>query len=111
APEDEALYLLLHAARHLFLDPLWLYDLKLFLRIYPDLDWARIARRARALRVVSALLMAVEMLERRLGVSVPGCSRIERRHTWLAALSRLTMAVTARQPPGSRRETAGRMLF
>jgi hypothetical protein len=111
APEDEALYLLLHAARHLFLDPLWLYDVKLYLRCYPHLDWERIADSARSLRVVSALSLAFEVLEQRLGVSVPERSCFEPRHRWLAAFGRLAMAVTARQPPGSGRETTGRMLF
>ncbi|MBI3667919.1 MAG: nucleotidyltransferase family protein [Acidobacteria bacterium] len=111
SPEDEAFYLALHATRHLFLNVFWLYDLKLFLRRYPDLDWPLIAERARSLRVMGALSLAWEALDRQLGVAVPERRYFRPRHKLLAGLARLTLAATARQPPGSGRETAGRMLF
>src|SRR5215813_10688249 len=38
-PEDELVYLATHATQHLFKGVAWLYDLKLFIRRYPDLDW------------------------------------------------------------------------
>lgn len=71
APEDEFLYLALHAARHLFVALVLLYDLKLFLLLHPDLDWRLVAARARSLRVTRAVSMAVEALHRRLAVARP----------------------------------------
>ena len=45
-PEDELAYLALHAANHLLGRLGWLYDLKLFVRAYPALDWARVVAAA-----------------------------------------------------------------
>src|SRR5205807_5865396 len=66
SPEDEFIYLAVHAARHQFQALVWLYDLKLFLLRHPDLDWTIVSARARSLRVVRALSMALEALQRRL---------------------------------------------
>jgi hypothetical protein len=71
APADEALYLLVHAARHRFERLLWLHDVKLLVARHGDLDWGAIAARARGLELGTALACAVSALRTRLGVAVP----------------------------------------
>ncbi|MBP1685473.1 MAG: hypothetical protein H6Q33_1616, partial [Deltaproteobacteria bacterium] len=45
-PEDEVLYLALHAAGHLLSRLGWLYDIKLLLLKYPQVDWIEVSKRA-----------------------------------------------------------------
>jgi len=71
APEDELLYLAVHAAGHCFDRLLWLYDLKLFMTRHPSLHWNIVASRARALGVMAALALSSGVLRRRLGISMP----------------------------------------
>jgi hypothetical protein len=59
-PEDEVIYLALHAAWHLLARLSWLYDLKLLLMREPGLEWATVWERARALRVTAALAFALQ---------------------------------------------------
>ena len=47
APEDEALYLAVHAAGHGLARLLWLVDLKGLLAMHPGLDWGAVVARAR----------------------------------------------------------------
>jgi hypothetical protein len=75
APEDELLYLAIHAAGHACDRLGWLYDLKTFLACHPRLDWGTIAARARSHRVAVALGFALRVLRRRLGVEGPGAER------------------------------------
>ncbi|HET7875176.1 MAG TPA: nucleotidyltransferase family protein [Methylomirabilota bacterium] len=70
-PEDELLYLAIHAAGHCFERLLWLYDLKLFSARHPRLDWTLVASRARRLGVAAAASFAFEAVRRRLDVDVP----------------------------------------
>ncbi len=76
APEDELLYLALHAAGHSYVRLLWLYDLKLLLRARPDLDWSPIVHRAREAGVLAALAFTCELLRERLNVMVPSASQL-----------------------------------
>jgi Uncharacterised nucleotidyltransferase len=69
-PEDEVLYLGLHAAGHLLARLGWLYDLKLLLAGQTGLDWAAVAARAEALRAAPPLAFALERA-RDLGAPVP----------------------------------------
>jgi hypothetical protein len=48
APEDEVLYLAVHAAGHGLGRLLWLVDLKAILASHPELDWSAVVARARA---------------------------------------------------------------
>jgi len=66
SPEDEFLYLAVHAARHRFLRLIWLYDLKRFLKHHPELDGATIWARARCLGIFHATSVACEVLRLRL---------------------------------------------
>jgi hypothetical protein len=74
APEDEAFYLLLHAVHHEFARFCWLYDLWVFLRLHPGLDWEKVFGRAEQQGVREPIFYAAELLRRRLGLrySVPG---------------------------------------
>ena len=74
APEDELLYLGVHAAGHCFDRLLWLYDLKLFMSRNPGLDWTLLASRARAFGVEAAWALARDVLKRRLGVAAPAAA-------------------------------------
>ena len=71
APEDEALYLAVHAAGHCFDRLLWLYDLKLLVAHEPGIDWDAVATRARGFGVMAAFALACDMLRQRLGVTIP----------------------------------------
>lgn len=69
APEDEWLYLAVHAAAHRFERLGWLYELKLYAA--HDLDWSVIAERARALGVARAVAFTAEVLRVRLRAGIP----------------------------------------
>lgn len=60
APEDEALYLAVHAAGHGLGRLVWLYDLKSLALDFPALDWEEVVRRAAAsgLRRAAAFALA-----------------------------------------------------
>jgi len=68
APEDEFVYLALHAAGHSFARLVWLYDLKLLLRRHPDLDWDTVAHRAQDAQVGAAVGYAARLLTKWLKV-------------------------------------------
>ncbi|GAB4206596.1 MAG: hypothetical protein OHK0013_23450 [Sandaracinaceae bacterium] len=68
APEDEVLYLLLHAAGHLFERLGWLYDVKRLVETTDGLDVATLKSRARAHRLERALGFAARWLADELGV-------------------------------------------
>lgn len=70
APEDEFLFLAVHAAGHAFLVLSLLYDLKLYLQRRPDLDWEVITARARSCGVLTPLAFAVALLQDCLAVPV-----------------------------------------
>jgi hypothetical protein len=68
SPEDELIYLAVHGAGHRFERIGWLYDLKLFVRAHPDLDWPLVRARADALGVGSVLSLTCALLSSVLGV-------------------------------------------
>jgi hypothetical protein len=78
APEDEFLYLAVHAAGHCFYNLCWLYDLKLLIQHHPELDWSLMAARAYFFGVATALSFACEMLRRRLALPLPEYPRLPR---------------------------------
>lgn len=71
-PEDELLYLSLHAAGHDFARLAWLYDLKCLLG-QSTLDTSGLYERAESLGVVAAVSFANSVLQRRLGVRELQC--------------------------------------
>jgi hypothetical protein len=71
SPEDEFLYLCLHAAGHLFQRLGWLYDLVLFADRYrADLDWSKVVDRARTFPAIEAIGLTLQHL-RTFGADVP----------------------------------------
>jgi hypothetical protein len=70
-PEDELLYLCLHAAHHQFTRFCWLLDIWTLLRLQQGLDWEAVFHRAELARVRAAAFYSVELLGRRLGITAP----------------------------------------
>lgn len=63
APDDELLYLLVHAAKHFAFHLKWFYDLLLFVRAHPDVELARVLERADEIGVGRGVRFALEQLE------------------------------------------------
>jgi hypothetical protein len=103
APEDELVFLGVHAALHAFARLAWLVDLALLLRRGVDVDRARSL--ARALRVGRAFDDALATLADRL--AIPGALRSSRRHRAAAAIA----AAGERWPVASRPAQLARFAF
>jgi len=71
APEDEFLYLAVHAANHGFLRASWLVDLQQYLQRFPQLDLELMAQRAARAGFLQALVVTLGLLERLLEVELP----------------------------------------
>ncbi len=67
-PEDEFLYLSVHAASHRFQRLGWLYDLKLLLAHHPELRWDQVADRATDQGLLAAVTLTCTLLSEWLGV-------------------------------------------
>jgi hypothetical protein len=110
SPEDEFLYLAMHAASHRFQRLLWLFDLKLLALRHPDLRWDVLAARAKEYGLSAVLAFTCALLSEWLGA--PRCggaelarlgerrahlaqhlSRLQRGHAVNAALGFLLSAV------------------
>lgn len=111
APEDEFLYLALHAARHLFVALVLLYDLKLFLLLHRDLDWRLAAARARSLRVTRAVSMAVELLHGCLAVPLPPGRYLALAPDLRSRLAHRVLSAVARWPIQWKATWYGKMAF
>ncbi len=109
SPEDEMLFLSIHAAGHRFIRLSWLCDIKLLLRKYPDLDWTTLVARANSLHLLAALLFTCETLHTRLGVKVPLNEAMPQPIRF--RIANFLLAATARQPDPSRRFLVGKMAF
>ncbi|WP_338870432.1 nucleotidyltransferase family protein [Myxococcus stipitatus] len=68
-PEDEAVYLALHASNHLLQRMAWLFDLKLLAG--HALDWARVVERAQGTELPLMVWYAWDAARRLLGATVP----------------------------------------
>ncbi|OYT73227.1 MAG: hypothetical protein CFK52_02890 [Chloracidobacterium sp. CP2_5A] len=89
-PEDEFLFLCVHAAAHSFARLAWLFDLKLLLAKHPALDWDLFLQRARDWRVTTSVAFACALLRQRLGADTPLLSRLTaRQRQWLSVNERL----------------------
>lgn len=71
APEDEFLYLAVHAANHSFLRVSWLVDLARYLEVEPQLDWAQMQKRARQAGFVVPVSTSLALLERLFEMRLP----------------------------------------
>ena len=110
APEDELLYLAIHAAGHRFVRLSWLCDIQLLLGRYPNLDWTTVIARARKFKVLAPFLFTCETLRRRLDVNIPYLDhRLSQRIR--SRIADFLLSVTANQPDPSRRSLIGKMAF
>jgi hypothetical protein len=85
SPEDELLYLLVHAVGHVALQLGWLYDVKLLIENTPDLDWSTVVDRARAMRLRRVLAYGCEAASRGVGARIPSLPAL-RISRWRSAL-------------------------
>jgi hypothetical protein len=70
-PEDELVYLALHAANHLLGRVGWLFDLKLFVLAYPALDWQRVQATAKEARMKGPAFYALDAAQRLVNAAIP----------------------------------------
>lgn len=70
-PEQELIYLAVHAAVHRFARLGWLLDLVLFVRAHPRLDWAVVESAAVDAGLRSPVAFALEVAQQRLGLHNP----------------------------------------
>ena len=111
APEDEVIYLAVHAAGHSFIRLLWLYDLKLLLRRFPSLNWNDIGGRAEVCGVSNPLAYTTAVLREWLAVSMgPLPERLGRKGVRARLANRLLSEVSMPQPT-SVRDKLGGLLF
>ncbi len=95
APEDEFVYLAVHAAGHAFARLIWLYDLKLLLRAIPAFDWALAATRARQIGAGAPLAFACRLLRECMGLTIPPMAPLRGggpRHALARAVQRRVVA-------------------
>jgi Uncharacterised nucleotidyltransferase len=79
-PEDEFVYLAVHAAAHGFVRLMWLYDLKLLCQRYgTQIDWPLVVVRAREMHVLNAVAFTCGMLRERLDVAVDDLPELQSR--------------------------------
>jgi putative nucleotidyltransferase-like protein len=71
APDDELLYLAVHATNHLLQRLAWVYDLKLVARAEPSLDWERLLRTAGETGTASLAFYALDAATRLLETPIP----------------------------------------
>jgi hypothetical protein len=110
APEDELLYLGIHAAGHGCERLAWLYDIKTLLLRHPDLNWASIFARARAGGVVAALAFALDTTSCRIGVPSDRWNRFTARYRRRGQLAGQVLASTETLPCASLRNL-GALVF
>lgn len=70
-PEDELVYLALHASNHLLQRLAWLFDLKLLVLRHPGLDWGRVVEVARGTAFPHLAWYALDVARRWMGAAVP----------------------------------------
>jgi hypothetical protein len=76
SPEDEFIYLAVHAAGHYFNKILWICDLKFLVATHPELDWDVIATRARENGVATIVGYVLKLLDQWLEMPLPDASKL-----------------------------------
>ena len=111
APEDEVLYLGVHAAGHDLERLSWLYDLKTFRERYPALDWPTVFARARSAKVAVPLAFSLDALGRRLGVAVPDLGPLAERSGLRWRLAGRLVTRLGTWPPEAARAKVGSLVL
>ena len=70
-PEDELVFLCIHATNHMLQRLSWVWDLRLFLERYPALNWSEVVRSAAQSGVPEFVFYALEASQRTFGAAVP----------------------------------------
>ena len=96
---------------HSFIRLVWLYDLKLFVRRHPSLDWAAVARAAQSLGVAAAVAYTARLLNRWLAVDGMLFPEPFMRRGLRAHLADWLLAEASRPQPVSARDNLGGLLF
>ena len=76
SPEDEFVYLAVHAASHRFQLLVWLFDLKLLAIRHPEMRWDEVHSRAEALGFSAVVSLACRLLSEWLGADCGGRTRL-----------------------------------
>jgi hypothetical protein len=79
SPEDELMYLAVHAAGHSFVRLAWLYDMKMLLRKHPHLNWDAVVTRSQQAGISTAVGFAIGLLTRWLYMPLADATRAFRR--------------------------------
>jgi hypothetical protein len=111
SPEDEFVYLVLHAAGHDFARLGWLYDLKVFLRRYSELRWDQVRAQTARLGTRVAFAFAAAILEKRLEITNPGLLGCAAGLRNRVVLAQRLLTMTESLPQGSEREKLASLLL
>jgi hypothetical protein len=111
SPEDEFIYLAVHAAGHSFIRLVWLYDLKLLIRKHPALDWDQVFTRSEALGVLSAVAFTVRLLRAWLEVEPDSLPPLFGRRGGRSRIADRLLPEVSRPQPRSLRDNLGGLLF
>ena len=76
SPEDELMYLAVHAAGHSFVRLSWLYDMKMLLRKTHQFNWDAVARRSHDAGISIAVGFAIRLLTEWLGMPLGDAARM-----------------------------------
>lgn len=110
SPEDELIYLSVHAAGHSFIRLLWLYDLKQLIAREP-VDWAVVRERSEALGVSLAVAYALRLAEAWMGVRGIGQRALAARAWPRTALADRLLPIVAAPSVPSAADNLGGLLF
>jgi hypothetical protein len=111
APEEEFVYLAAHAAGHSFIRLVWLYDLKLFLKRYPSIDWQQVADIAERCSLKTALAYTLRLLHRWLNLVPPGLPSALIRPRIATRMADWLLSEVSTPQPKSPRDKLGGLLF
>jgi putative nucleotidyltransferase-like protein len=111
SPEDEFVFLAVHAAGHSFVRLLWLYDLKLLLRRFPRLNWDQVAARAESVGMTSAVGYTIRLLDEWLGVPASSVPRALAHRSGRARLADRLLAEVSMPRTRSLRDNIGGLVF
>ena len=111
APEDEFVYLSVHAAGHSFIRLVWVYDLALLVRKHPSLDWNRVAATAAQFGVIAPVAYAIRLLQLWLGVTIEGLPLALQHRNARSRMADWLLDEVSTPQPKSIRDNLGGLLF
>ena len=111
APEEEFVYLAAHAAGHSFIRLVWLYDLKLFSRRHPAIDWRHVADVAETCSLKAAVAYTLRLLHRWLNVVPSNLPSELTRSSMAARMADWLLTEVSTPQPKSPLDNLGGLLF